>query len=102
VQGFCEARAERSPEAPAVEKDGAVLSYGAVEERANRLAWHLRALGVGPEWTVGLCLERSLDVPIAVLAVLKAGGAYVPLDPAYPPERLAAMAEDARLSVLVT
>ncbi|MEA2693693.1 MAG: hypothetical protein QOJ16_3080, partial [Acidobacteriota bacterium] len=102
VHAFFEAQAERSPWAPAVEMDGEVLTYAEVEERANRLAHHLQALGVGPESAVGICLERSLAVPVAVLAVLKAGGAYVPLDPGYPPDRLAIVVEDARLAALVT
>ena len=63
--------------------------------RANRLAHHLRGLGVGPEVLVGLCLERSLEMMVGLLAILKAGGAYLPLDPAYPKERLGFMIEDA-------
>ncbi|MGZ3461512.1 MAG: non-ribosomal peptide synthetase, partial [Archangium sp.] len=73
-----------------------------LDERANRLAHHLRTLGVGPETRVGLCLERSLDVPVAMLAILKAGGAFVPLDPSYPPARLSFILRDAGISLLVT
>ncbi len=71
------------------------LTYGDLAARAHRLAHRLRALGVGPEAPVALLLERSLDLPVAILGVLAAGGAYVPLDPAYPAERLAFVLEDA-------
>ena len=70
--------------------------------RANQLAHHLRALGVGPDVLVGLCVERSLEMVVGLLAVLKAGGAYVPLDPEYPAERLQYMMSDAGLRVLLT
>ncbi|MFL5540786.1 MAG: non-ribosomal peptide synthetase, partial [Longimicrobiaceae bacterium] len=76
--------------------------YAALNARANRLARRLRALGVGPEVGVGLCLERSARVPEAILAVLEAGGFYVPLDPAYPPERLRFLLDDSAPRVLVT
>jgi amino acid adenylation domain-containing protein len=102
VQVFFERQAERAPAAVAVEMDGEALSYGELESRANRLAWQLLELGVGPESAVGICLPRSLAMMVAVLGALKAGGAYVPLDPAYPPERLGWMVEDARLAALVT
>src|SRR5207253_10306258 len=62
------------------------LSYGELEARANQLAHHLRAFGVGPEVMVGLCIERSFEMVIGVLGILKAGGAYLPLDPDYPRE----------------
>ena len=73
-----------------------------LDARANQLAHHLRALGVGPEVVVGLCVERSLDMIVGLVGILKAGGAYLPLDPAYPAERLAFMLEDAGAPVLVT
>ena len=69
--------------------DDATLSYRELDERANQLAHHLRALGAGPETVVALCVERSFDMVIALLAILKAGAAYLPLDPDYPEERLA-------------
>ncbi|HEX6292480.1 MAG TPA: amino acid adenylation domain-containing protein [Herpetosiphonaceae bacterium] len=78
------------------------MTYGDLNQRADRLAAHLRALGVGPDVPVGLYVERSAEMVIGILGILKAGGAYVPLDPDYPRERLAAMVRDARMPVLVT
>jgi amino acid adenylation domain-containing protein len=98
---LCAAQAERTPDAPAVlyaTADGETveLTHRELQRRARRLARRLRALGVGPEVRVGVALERTPELPVALLAVLEAGGAYVPLDPAYPAERLSAMVEDAR------
>ena len=76
---------------------GATLSYGELDKRANQLAHRLVALGVGPEVPVGVMMERSLDLMVALLGVLKAGGAFVPMDPSYPPDRLAIMAEDSQV-----
>ncbi|HEY7767794.1 non-ribosomal peptide synthase/polyketide synthase [Longimicrobium sp.] len=95
-------QAARTPGAVAVRFREESLTYGELNERANRLAHHLAGLGVGPETRVALCLERGPEMVISVLAVLKAGGAYVPLDPAYPAERLAFMLADAAVPVLVT
>jgi amino acid adenylation domain-containing protein len=81
---------------------GESLTYAELNERANRLARRLLALGVGPEVLVGLCAGRSPAMVVGLLAVLKAGGAYVPLDPAYPADRLAFMIDDARTPVLLT
>ncbi|MEW6742261.1 MAG: amino acid adenylation domain-containing protein [Planctomycetota bacterium] len=92
----------RTPDACAVDFEGKGLTYRDLEIRANRLAHHLRKLGVGPETKVGLFVERSLDLVVGVLGILKAGGAYFPLDPAYPRDRLAFMLGDSRASVLVT
>jgi amino acid adenylation domain-containing protein len=97
-----EAQAQRTPEAVAVHHGDSTLTYAELERRANRLAHHLRALGVGPDQRVGLCLPRTEALPVAMLAVLKAGGAYVPLDPAYPASRLAGMLEDARPLAILT
>ena len=96
------AQVARTPDAVAVVFEEQSLSYGELDARANQLAHHLRALGVGPEVVVGLCVERSLEMLIGLLGILKAGGAYLPLDPAYPQERLAFMLEDAGAPVLVT
>ncbi|MCM5681092.1 amino acid adenylation domain-containing protein [Schlegelella sp. S2-27] len=93
--------AER-PEAIALLMGEQELSYGDLDRRANRLAHALRARGIGPEARVGVAMERSLDVIIALLSVLKAGAAYVPLDPEYPADRLAYMMADSGLSLLLT
>ncbi|HSF42279.1 MAG TPA: amino acid adenylation domain-containing protein, partial [Thermoanaerobaculia bacterium] len=101
-----EAQAERDPQAVALvgEKKGGdeSLTYRELNERANRLAHHLRSLGVGPEVPVALCLERTPALVVALLATLKAGGAYVPIDPAYPAERQRFLLEDSGAPVLVT
>ena len=89
------AQVGRTPDAIAVVFEDEQLSYRELDARANQLAHHLRALGVGPETVVGLCVERSLEMLVGLLGILKAGGAYLPLDPDYPPERLAFMLADA-------
>ncbi|HEY4747585.1 MAG TPA: AMP-binding protein, partial [Steroidobacteraceae bacterium] len=96
------AQVARSPDAIAVVFEQHSLSYRELDARSSQLAQHLRALGVGPEVVVGLCLERSLEMIVALLGILKAGGVYLPLDPDYPPERLAYMLADAGAAVLVT
>ena len=78
------------------------MTYSELNERANRLAYHLRTLGVGPEVPVGLCMERSPELVVGLLGILKAGGVFLPLDPALPAERLAFMLEDARARVVLT
>jgi len=102
VHQLFEEQVARTPDAPAVSFEGQKLSYAELNRRANRLAHHLRTLGVGPDSRVGLCAERSLEMVIGLMAVLKAGGAYVPLDPSYPSERLSFMLEDAGPIVLLT
>ncbi|WP_434047551.1 MULTISPECIES: amino acid adenylation domain-containing protein [Sorangium] len=102
VHELFEAQVERTPSAVAVVFEQQQLTYRELNERANQLAHHLRSLGVGPEVLVGLCVERSLDMLIGIIAILKAGGAYVPLDPAYPKDRIAFMLTDARPAVLLT
>jgi amino acid adenylation domain-containing protein len=93
---------ERTPHAVAVVCGSKQLTYRELNQRANKLAHHLSSLGVGPDVTVGLCLERSLEMIVSLLAILKAGGAYVPLESNYPPERLTLMLRDAAMPVLVT
>ncbi|HVR99922.1 MAG TPA: amino acid adenylation domain-containing protein [Thermoanaerobaculia bacterium] len=95
-------QARRRPGATAVAAPQGTLTYGDLDARANRLAWHLRALGVGPEVLVAACTDRTPERVIGLLAVLKAGGAYVSIDPTYPRERLAFLLEDARAPVLLT
>ena len=95
------AQVARSPEATAVAGAGETLTYRELAARAHRLADRLRALGIGPEATVGVCLRRSPDLVAAVLGVLEAGAAYVPLDPAYPAERLAFMLADSGAAVVL-
>ncbi len=98
---FAEVAAARGG-APAVTCGETTLSYAELAARANRLAHRLRAAGVGPEARVGLCLDRSLDLPVAILAVLEAGGVYVPLDPTYPAERNAFVLEDTEARWVIT
>ncbi|WP_169809085.1 non-ribosomal peptide synthetase, partial [Microtetraspora fusca] len=95
-------QAELRPQAVAATCAGAEMTYGELDRRARELAARLRALGAGPESMVGVCLNRSLDVPVALLAVLYAGAAYLPLEPDYPEERLAYMIEDSGAKVVVT
>ena len=95
-------QAVRTPERPALTCGAETLTYAELDRRANQLANRLQALGVGRESLVGICVDRSADMVVALLAVLKAGGAYVPLDPGFPPERIGFMLEDSRLSVLLT
>ena len=102
VHHLFEAQVKRTPNAVAVICGPERLTYRELNQRANWLAQRLQAQGVGPEVRVGLCMERSPEMVIGVLAVLKAGGAYVPLDPTYPRERLAFMLRDASPRVLLT
>src|SRR6266851_191703 len=97
-----EQQAHTTPEAVALVADGQTLTYRDLNQRANQLAHALHALGVGPNVLVGVCLERSFDLVVGLLAVLKAGGAYVPLDPSLPAERLAFLVQDAQTPVLLT
>ncbi|MCF2907163.1 amino acid adenylation domain-containing protein [Pseudoalteromonas sp. DL2-H2.2] len=103
VHQLIETRAAQSDARIAVKSHEGTLSYQQLNERANQLAHYLRAEHqVGPDTLVGLCVGRSLELMVAVLAILKAGGAYVPLDPDYPQERLSYMVEDTGLSVVLT
>jgi amino acid adenylation domain-containing protein len=102
VHGLFESQARRKPEAVAVVSEEGLLRYRELDARANQVARHLQRLGVGPEVRVGLCVERSLDMIVGILAVLKAGGAYVPLDPKFPRARLASILADSGAHLLLT
>jgi amino acid adenylation domain-containing protein/non-ribosomal peptide synthase protein (TIGR01720 family) len=97
-----EQQVSRRPDAVALTCDGVSLTYAQVNARANRIARRLIEYGVKPETLVGLCLDRTNEIVIAILAILKSGGAYLPIDLAYPPDRLAFMLEDAQAPVLLT
>jgi amino acid adenylation domain-containing protein len=97
-----EEHVRRTPAATAVVFQQERLTYRELDERAERLACRLQSLGVVPDQPVGICLERSLELVVGLLAILKAGGAYLPLDPAYPKERLAFMLEDSQAAVILT
>ncbi|MET8046927.1 amino acid adenylation domain-containing protein [Streptosporangium sp. NPDC005286] len=102
IHELVERQADRTPEAVAVTFDGLSLTYRRLDRRANRLAHRLRALGVGPDVLVGVAVERSQTMMVALLAVLKAGGAYVPLDPMYPRDRQRYILEHSGAAVLIT
>ena len=102
IHQIFEAQAHQSPDAIALTFGDQHLSYRQLSERSNRLAHHLRNLGVGPDTLVCICAERSPEMIVGLLAILKAGGAYVPMDPSYPRQRLAYMLEDTAAPVLLT
>jgi len=102
VHHLVEAQVDRTPGAVAVVGSGRSLTYAELDAGANRLARLLRRHGVGPEVVVGLCLSRTVDMVVCLLAVLKAGGSYLPLDPEYPSERLGFMLDDSGATVVVT
>lgn len=102
INRLFEQQVELTPEAVALVSQHHELTYSELNCRANQLAHYLKELGVGPESLVGICIERSVEMVVAVLATLKAGGAYVPLDPTYPKNRLAFMLSDSGVQVLLT
>ncbi|MEW5929568.1 MAG: non-ribosomal peptide synthase/polyketide synthase, partial [Gemmatimonadota bacterium] len=102
IHELFEAQVTARPDAPALVWGDEELSYAALDVRANRLAHHLRGLGVGPDGRVGVMLERGPELIVSILAVLKAGGCYVPLDPGYPAERLRMMLADSGVRVLLS
>lgn len=101
VIGLFEEQVDRTPNATAVQFGEDSLSYNELDQRANQLAHYLKKLGIGPDALVGVCLDRSFNMVVALLAVLKSGGAYVPLDPSYPADRIGFMLEDAQIRVLL-
>ncbi|MBL4672879.1 MAG: AMP-binding protein, partial [Arenicella sp.] len=102
IHELFEAQVALNPAAVALVCEGQELSYGELNERSNRLAHYLLSQGVKPDTLVGLCLERSLEMVIGVLAILKAGGAYLPLDSSYPEARLSYMLSDSAVALLLT
>jgi amino acid adenylation domain-containing protein len=102
VHRLFEAQAERTPEAVALIFGDQRVTYAELNERANRLGHYLKERGVGPETRVGILLDRSVEMAVALLAILKAGGAYVAFDPAYPPDRLRYMFEDSGVALILT
>lgn len=97
-----EAQTGLTPDAPALDRAQGTVSYDELNRRANRLARYLRLQGIGPDMTVGLCVDRSLELAVGLLGCLKAGAVYVPMDPAYPIERKAAILRDAQPSIILT
>jgi amino acid adenylation domain-containing protein len=102
VRALFDAQVARTPNAPAVIFDDKILTYSQLNGQADQLAGYLKNIGVGPESFVSICMDRSLEMVVAILGVLKAGGAYAPLDPAYPRERLSFILAETRSSVLLT
>jgi amino acid adenylation domain-containing protein len=102
IHELFEAQVRRTPQAFALDWGSARITYFELNERANRLAWYLRSQGLTAESLVGVCMERSLQMVVALLAILKAGGAYLPLDPQYPKERLGFMLADSAALRVVT
>src|ERR1700704_385230 len=102
VHELVQLQASATPDSVALVSGNHHVTYGELNARANQLAHRLRSLGIGPDVPVGLCMERSVELPIAALGILKAGGAYVPLDPSYPSRRLAMLLEDSGTPVVVT
>ncbi len=102
INRLFERQVAETPDAIAVEHYGRRLTYAQLNARANQLARHLKTLGVGPESLVGICVERSIEMLVGLLATLKAGGAYLPLDPTYPEARLEFMLLDSDAKVVIT
>ena len=102
IHHLFEAQVVRTPDKIAVECGQELITYQNLNNRANQLASFLQQLGVGPDVLVGVCLERSIEMLVAILGVLKSGGAYIPIDPTYPKERIAYLIQDSCIPVLLT
>ncbi|WAN70078.1 amino acid adenylation domain-containing protein [Moorena producens JHB] len=102
IHQLFEEQVEKTPDAVAVVFEQQKLTYSQLNSKANQLAYYLQKLGVVPETLVGICVERSIEMVVGILAILKAGGAYVPLDPNYPTSRINYMVEDAQVSIILT
>jgi amino acid adenylation domain-containing protein len=102
IHDLVQLQANAAPNAVALLSGDRRVTYGEMNARANQLAHYLRSLGIGPDVPVAICIERSVDLPIAALAVLKAGGAYLPLDPTYPSRRLSMLLEDSGTPLVIT
>jgi amino acid adenylation domain-containing protein len=101
IHELFEAQVDRTADNIAVSFGDRTLTYAQLNAQANQLAHYLRGIGVGQETLVGLCIDRSEKVFVAMLGIMKAGGTYIPMDPGYPPDRLALMLEDAQAPVLL-
>lgn len=101
VHEVIEEQAKRNPQATALKFEAQVLSYSELNARANQLAHYLVAKNIGPECRVGICMERSVEMVVAILGILKAGAAYVPFDPDYPVERLQEMQQDSKAAIVL-
>src|SRR6202163_1967875 len=102
IHDLVQLQASATPDSVALVSGNHHVTYRELNARANQLAHRLRSLGIGPDVPVGLCMERSVELPIAALGILKAGGAYVPLDPSYPSRRLSMLLEDSGTPVVAT
>ncbi|HKX26068.1 MAG TPA: AMP-binding protein, partial [Blastocatellia bacterium] len=102
IHELFEMQVEQTPEAIALVHETGCLTYAELNARANQLAHYLCRLGIGPDARIAICMDRSIEMVVALLATLKAGGAYVPLDPAYPHERLVYMLEDSSSALMLT
>jgi amino acid adenylation domain-containing protein len=102
IHDLVQLQANAAPNAVALVSGDRQVTYGEMNARANQLAHYLRSLGIGADVPVAICIERSVDLPIAALAVLKAGGAYLPLDPTYPSRRLSMLLEDSGTPLVIT
>ncbi|HEV7396534.1 MAG TPA: AMP-binding protein, partial [Pyrinomonadaceae bacterium] len=102
IHDLVQLQADSTPDLPALVSGTEQVTYGELNSRANKLSSYLQSLGVGPDVPVAICMERSVDLPIAALGVLKAGGCYLPLDPTYPAPRLSMLLEDSGTRLVIT